>query len=86
MISVTLVNDGKSELGAGFGRANPGFTLAQIKAADAASNNGSVAGFLQLAKAVTFLGGPDQVVPGATESAVVDMSKPGLYGFSLSSR
>ena len=84
LLSVTLVNDTKGELDAGFGRANPGETVAAIRAADKAANSGSLAGYEQILNAVTFIGGPNDVVPGASETAVVQLTTPGLYGVSVS--
>jgi len=84
LLSVTLVNDTKGEVNAGFGRANPGETVATFKAADKAANSGSLGGYVQLLKAVTFIGGPNDVVPGASETAVVQLATPGLYGVSVS--
>ena len=82
LVSVTLVNDTKSEASAGFASANPGVTKAQIGAAAAASQK-SVAGYLQLLKALTFIGGPQQVQPGASETAVLNLWRPGSYGANI---
>src|SRR5690348_2782678 len=49
LVSVTLVNDTKAEATADFGSVNPGATVAQIKAADAAAQN-SPQGFFSLLK------------------------------------
>ena len=84
LLSVTLVNDTKSEVNAGFGRANPGETRAQIKAADAAANSGSLTGFEALLKAITFIGGSNNVLPGLSQTAVIRLDAPGLYGVSVS--
>jgi hypothetical protein len=82
LISVTLVNDTKSEATAGLASVAPGATLAQVKVARAASQK-SIAGFLQLLKLLAFIGGPQQVQPGASETAVLDLWRPGLYGANV---
>ncbi len=84
LLSVTLINDTKSEVSAGFGHANPGETMAQVKAAVAASDSGSLAGFEQVLRAVTFIGGIDDVLPGTTEQVVLRLATPGLYGGGVS--
>jgi hypothetical protein len=81
LVSVTLVNDTKSEATAVFGSANPGQTAAQIGATAAASH--TAAGFIKLLNTVTFIGGPDQVQPGASETAILDLWRPGLYGVHM---
>ena len=85
LASVTLFNDTKSEASVVFGRANPGETEAKIKALAAAANTNSLAGFERLLQAVTWLGGADDVLPGASQTAVVSLETPGLYGGSVSS-
>jgi len=82
-VSVTLVNDlkGTAEAEASFARANPGFTLAQIKAVS--GNSQSVAGFVRLSQMLTFIGGDNSIPAGASETAVLDMRVPGLYGVDL---
>src|SRR5581483_10634939 len=84
LLTLTLVNDTKGEVNAGLGRANPGVTQARIEAADAAANSGSGAGFLQVLQALTFLGGPDDVLPGTSQTAVLRLDTPGLYGVNVS--
>jgi hypothetical protein len=79
LVSVTLVNDTKSEAVADFASVNPGVTEAQVGAAGAASQK-SIAGFLSLLKAITFIGGPDTVQPGASETAILNLWRPGLFG------
>ncbi|HEY8283728.1 MAG TPA: hypothetical protein VIJ28_05020 [Chloroflexota bacterium] len=80
-VSVTLVNDSKGTAEASFARATPGATLAQIKAANAGAQ--TVAGFVRLTQLLTFLGGDNTIPAGATETAVLDLRVPGLYGVDL---
>jgi hypothetical protein len=84
LLAITLVNDTKSEVNASFGRANPGETEAQIKAIAAQANSGPPTGFYQLLKAITWIGGQDNVLPGNSQTVVILMDKPGLYGGSVS--
>jgi hypothetical protein len=84
LLSVTLVNDTKGPVNVGLGRANPGQTAATVRAADAASNAGTLAGFNQLLQAITFLGGINTLLPGAAETATIRLATPGLYGASVS--
>jgi hypothetical protein len=84
LLSVTLVNNTKSEVTASFGRANPGETEAQIKAIAAKANSGSPTGFFELLKAITWIGGQDSVLPGVSQTAVLRLDTPGLYGGSVS--
>jgi hypothetical protein len=87
LVSVTLVNDGKSGVSASFASANPGATLTQITAATTASNssNGQTAmtGFLQLLKLLAFLGGPENVPVGGSATAIVNLWRPGLAGVHI---
>jgi hypothetical protein len=84
ILALTLVNDTKQEVDADLGRANPGATLAQINAADAASNSqspqASLQGFARLTQLVTFMGGINSLVPGEVATAMLDLRTPGLYG------
>lgn len=89
ILALTLVNDTKQEVDVDLGRAKPGATLAQINAADAASNSqsqqASLQGFVRLTHLVTFLGGIDSVSPGEEETALLDLRTPGLYGLHMGS-
>ena len=80
LLSMTLVNDTKSEVAVDFGRANPGQTRATITAL---TTSNAPTGFFQLLRAVTFLGGPDDVLPGTSQTAVLRLDAPGLYGGSI---
>jgi hypothetical protein len=81
-VAVTLVSDAKGEADAGFARLNPGATLAQVKAANAAAQN-SIPAFIKLTKLLTFVGGDNSIPSGSRETVVLDMRTPGLYGFNL---
>src|ERR1019366_1045547 len=50
----------------------------------AQANSGSPTGFYQLLKAITWIGGQDNVLPGASQTAVIRLDTPGLYGGSVS--
>lgn len=84
ILALTLVNDTKQEVDLDLGRANPGATLAQINAADAASNSqspqASLQGFARLTRLVTFMGGVNSLAPGKESTALLDLRTPGLYG------
>jgi len=82
-VSVTLVSDARGEADAGFARLNPGATLAQVKAVNAQAQN-SLPAFVKLSKLLTFIGGAGSIPTGSTETVVLDMRKPGTYGFNLS--
>jgi hypothetical protein len=81
-VSLTLVNDTKSEASGQIASVNPGATLAQVATATAASQN-SLAGYLRVLKLVTMIGGPENVPEGASETVVVDLWRPGLYGMPV---
>lgn len=82
IVSVTLVSDAKGEAEASFARANPGATLAQIQAANAAARN-SIPAYVRLTHLLTFIGGANSVPSGITETVVLDMRTPGLYGVDI---
>lgn len=83
-VSVTLVSDARGEADASFARLNPGVTLAQVTAANAAAEKDSIPAFIKLTKLLTFIGGDNSIPTGNSETAVLDMRTPGLYGFHLS--
>jgi hypothetical protein len=80
ILALTVVNDTNAESGVDLGRANPGATLAQIKAV---SNGQSISSFIRLTQLVTFLGGANSVPPGASEAVIVDVRTPGIYGLHI---
>lgn len=88
ILAITLINDTRSDAGIDVARANPGATLAQIAAADAATNSNGpnrMKGFIRLTQLVTFLGGLSSVPVGASGTALVDLRTPGTYGLHMDS-
>jgi hypothetical protein len=82
LVAVTLIVDTKEEAEAGFARLNPGVTLAQVNAANAQAQQ-SLASFAKLSRLLTFIGGASGVAAGTSETVVLDMRTPGLYGMDL---
>jgi len=86
LVALTFVNDAKQEFNAGFGRINPGVSKAEVQHTDAATatSKDPLANIAQLFKEVTGLGGVDDILPGASQTAIVNFSTPGNYAVSVS--
>ena len=85
LVALTLINDAKQEYSAGFGRINPGVSEAAVRRIDALTNTSAnpLGAIAQLFKDVTVLGGVDDLLPGASQTAIVSLLTPGLYAVSV---
>ncbi len=81
IVSVTLVADAKGVADASFARAARGTTPAVMQSVVAGAN--TMLGYIRLTQVLTFIGGVNKIPTGLSETVVLDMRTPGLYGVDI---